>query len=221
MRDDRGLLEPVTGQRCLDFPDPENGNNQSGKDYLTPPVDEPASPATIRLHQDIEGVAPDRRLHWSSEQWFEQGCRLLDEHDVGGAVDAFRLALMGGPGSPEVHFHLAEALYRAGNRDGALERYYAAVEVDGNYLEAWTQIGCIHSARGELQSALESFRIALSVHEDYPDAHWNCGDVLAQLGRAEEAAVHWRKYLQFDSDGPWAEQARQRLESSSGPTSGQ
>ena len=55
---------------------------------------------------------------------------------------------MSRPGSPEINFHLAEALFRDGNQDGALERYYAAVEADHEYLESWTQIGCIHAAQG-------------------------------------------------------------------------
>jgi tetratricopeptide (TPR) repeat protein len=151
------------------------------------------------------------RGHWSGEQWFAEGCRLLDEHDAAGAIEAFRMALLAQPGSPEIHFHLAEALFRLGNLDGALERYYAAVEADHDYLEAWTQIGCIDAQRGDLTAAADAFQIALAIHADYPDGHWHLADVLMQLGRAEEAAQHWRKYLEFDSDGPWAEQARQRL----------
>ena len=46
---------------------------------------------------------------------------------------------------------------------------------------------------------------ALSVHADYPDAHWHVADILVQLGRPDEAAAHWRKYLEFDHRGPWAE----------------
>ena len=55
-------------------------------------------------------------------------------------------------------------------------------------------------------------QIALSVHADYPDAHWHAADVLMQLGRPKEAAAHWRTYLEYDRRGPWAEQARQRVE---------
>ena len=106
---------------------------------------------------------------------------------------------------------MAEALFRNGNQAGALERYYAAVEADHDYLEAWTQIGCLHAAQGELPWALDAFSIALSVHADYPDAHWHLADVLVQLGRPEEAVAHWQKYLEYDRRGPWADQARQRL----------
>jgi tetratricopeptide (TPR) repeat protein len=194
VRDAHGLLEPATGQRCFDLVPPAL------------PGDE-----TLALSPTCAVVA-DVHAHWSADQWFEEGCRLLDEHDTAGAIEAFRAALMSRAGSPEINFHLAEALFREGNEEGALERYYAAVEADHEYLESWTQIGCIHAAQGKLQSALEAFSIALSVHADYPDAHWHVADILVQLGRPDEAAAHWRKYLEFDHRGPWADQARQRLE---------
>jgi tetratricopeptide (TPR) repeat protein len=202
VRDAHGLVEPASGQRCFDFVPP------------APPGEEAAnSPGVISAHApNGNGELPvSPRLPWSADQWFEEGCRLLDEHETAAAIEAFRSALMRRAGSPEISFHLAEALYRAGNADGALERYYVAVEADHDYLEAWTQIGSIHAAKGELQSALEAFSIALTVHADYPDAHWHVADVLVQLGRPDEAAAHWRKYLEFDRRGPWAEQARQRL----------
>jgi tetratricopeptide (TPR) repeat protein len=107
---------------------------------------------------------------------------------------------------------LAEALFRAGRSEAALERYYAAVEADHNYLEAWMQIGSLLAARGDFEPALDALKLALSIHAEFPDAHWQLADVLLQLGRAEEAVYHWRSYLDFDTRGPWAEEARQRLE---------
>jgi lipoprotein NlpI len=86
------------------------------------------------------------------------------------------------------------------------------VELDHQYLEAWTQIGCVHSELGELPAALDAFNIALGVHPDYPDAHLHRAEALHQLGRTDEAVASWTAYLQFDSRGPWADMARQRLE---------
>jgi tetratricopeptide (TPR) repeat protein len=209
VRDSHGLVEPTTGQRCFDFVPPALPG-ESAEDGEVPAH-------TIAMIDNVAACFPRETAiglpaHWSADQWFEEGCRLLDKHETPAAVEAFRSALMSRPGAPEINFHLGEALFRAGNQDGALERYYAAVEADHEYLESWTQIGCIHAARGELQPALEAFSIALSVHADYPDAHWHVADILVQLGRPDEAAAHWRKYLEFDRRGPWAEQARQRLE---------
>ncbi len=208
VRDSHGLVEPTTGQRCFDFVPPAPHGDVISIDpsqLEAPPERSNRKPAFFTDQQR------------SAEQWFEEGCRLLDAQESTAAIEAFRAALMSRPASPEINFHLAEALFRDGNQAGALERYYAAVEADHDYLEAWTQIGCLHAAQTELQSALDAFSIALSVHADYPDAHWHIAAVLVQLGRPEDAVAHWRKYLEYDRRGPWADQARQRLGESGDP----
>jgi tetratricopeptide (TPR) repeat protein len=202
LRDAHGLVEPSTGQRCFDFVPPAPAGDVIA--LAQGATDGGAGPSNGTV---VVCPVP----HRTADQWFEEGCRLLDAHETASAIEALRSALMSRPGSPEINFHLAEALFRAENQEGALERYYAAVEADHDYLESWTQIGCIYAGKGELQSALEAFSIALSVHADYPDAHWHVADTLVQLGRPQEAAAHWRKYLEFDRRGPWADQARQRL----------
>ena len=195
-RDETGLIEPKTRQRRFDFE----------------PREVPDHPTTA-----FEAFAGTSRIErngvqsWNADEWFHEGCRLLEQGQPGPAVEAFRSCLMERPGDAELNFFLAEALYRSGSIDGALERYYAAVEADHNYVEAWTQLACLHSERGELDSALDAFNIALEIHPEYPDAHWQKADLLGQLNRPRDAEAHWRKYLEHDSRGPWAEQARQRL----------
>jgi tetratricopeptide (TPR) repeat protein len=221
-RDDHGLFEPTTGQRCFDFspaatpqaaplPSPAGESDTEDGTILAfrSAAQKSGGPAATSIR---DPSVNDARTNWSAEQWFAEGCRHLDAHRPEAAIEAFRLALMVRPDGPEIHFHLAEALFRIGRAEAALERYYAAVEGDHNYLEAWMQIGAILAARGELEPALDALKLALSVHADYPDAHWHAADVLLQLGRPEEAAAHWRNYLKFDTRGPWADEARQRLE---------
>ena len=145
------------------------------------------------------------------DEWFHEGCRLLDDNQASEAVEAFRMCLMENSGDSETNFFLAEALYRLGNTPGALERYYAAVEADRDYIESWTQIGCVHAEQEEFDSALDAFKIALEVHPDYPEAHLHRAEVLHQLGRTAEAVSHWQAYLKFVDRGPWADNARQRL----------
>jgi tetratricopeptide (TPR) repeat protein len=199
VRDAHGLKVPASGQRVFDFePAGEPARESSADDAIT-------EPPSI----SIESARPQEL--WTSGDWFGQGCRLYDEGRLSDAAEAFRLSLMTDPQDPEKHFHLADCLYRMDNAPGALERYYVSVELDRNYLEAWTQIGCLHRELGELDSALTAFEIAIDVHPDYPDAHFHKAETLSDLGRLEEALPHWRRYLAFDSRGPWAEMARQRL----------
>ena len=42
-------------------------------------------------------------------------------------------------------------------------------------------------------------------------AHYNLGDVLASRGQYQQAATHWRRYLQLDPRSPWADDVRTRL----------
>ena len=197
VRDRHGLVEPDTRQRVMDFePDEPAAAEQA-------PADEPPPSIKFQLAQ------PQETFH--GQDWYVQGCRLYDEGRLTDAAEAFRLCLMTEPHNPEAHFHLAEVLYRQDNIAGALERYYAAVENDRENIEGWTQTGCLHRELEEPESALEAFEIALGVHPDYPDAHFQKAETLAELGRRGEAVPHWRRYLSYDSRGPWAELARQRL----------
>lgn len=198
IRDELGLVHAATRQRLLDFEPPASDNGEV---------------SVICSSLDIaEADGSDDRVHWNADEWFREGCRLLHHGEARSAVEAFRLGLMEKPGDAEINFYLAESLYRVGNSQGALERYYAAVEADHTFLESWTQLGCLHAEQGELQTALDAFGVALDVHPDYPEAHWHTADVMQQMGRTEEAAEHWAAYLKFDSRGPWAEQAGQRLD---------
>ena len=196
-RDESGLIE-ATGQRLFDF---------------DPPItdfDADDSPSTIPI-RPAPPASPTDRGQWSSTDWFQEGCRLAESNEITAAVEALRLAVINDPLNPQYHFHLADALYRQKKPDGAIERYHVAVELDHNFLEAWTQLGCVLSEVGDQLGATAAFQIALDLHADYPDAHFHLAGVLESLGQTDEAADHWRKYLEFDQRGPWAEIARERL----------
>jgi tetratricopeptide (TPR) repeat protein len=199
-RDEAGLVEPVSGQRYFDFA----AASESDEGEPT------ALPFTADAGNGSASMAEG--VDWSADRWFQGGCRLGDEGDAAGAVQAFRLSLMKRPGEPVALFHLAEALYRLGKPDAAIERYFAAVEHDPEFIEAWTQLGCVLEETGDAASALLAFDAALGVHPDYPDAHRHKAAVLDRLGRADEAAADWRQYLHYDDRGPWADEARRRLE---------
>lgn len=200
IRDTEGLREPASGQRHFDFEPP------------SPPLQSDDANAEMGEHPATLPMADlDDRVRWSTDDWVREGCWLLETNEIAAAIEAFRLCLMERPADPELNFLLAEALYRRGNVDGAIERYYAAVEADHNYIEGWMQLGCLHAERREFAAALDALDVALDLHPDYPDAHWHAGNILSQIGQTEKARDHWENYLRYDNRGPWADQARQRL----------
>lgn len=197
-RDAEGRLKTTAGQRLFDFDGP-------------PPADAPVG-ETISL--PVREVPS--RDDWTARDWFEEGRRLADAGELAPAIESFRMSLLDDHDAPEVQFHLAEAQYRQGNVHAALERYHVATELDHNYLEAWTQIGCLLAELDRLAEAIDAFDVAIDIHPDYPDAHLHKAESLHQAGRTAEAVPHWQKYLEFDQTGPWAEAARKRLEEAGG-----
>lgn len=195
VRDANGLVDPRSGQRLFDF---EEDASAANSELLT-----------IGLPATEAGDAVQKT--WGADDWFDQGCRLLEQHEVTGAIEAFRLALIDEPCKPELHFHLADALFRSNNFQGALERLHCAVEHDHDDIEAWTQLGCVRQLLGDMQGALDAFDIALKAHPAYADAMYHKAALLAELGRQDEAAVLWTQYLEHDRRGPWADAARQFL----------
>lgn len=200
-RDGAGRLKTAAGQRMFDFAAPPASDE-------TESASEKTGPASLPLPAEPSAD----RSRWTAYDWFGEARRLADDGELAPAAEMLRMSLMDDPDAPEVHFYLAEVLYRQGNVAGALERYYVAAELDHNYLEAWTQIGCLHSEQQQFTPAIDAFDIALDIHSDYPDAHLHKAETLHQAGRSSEAVAHWRRYLEFDQSGPWAEAARKRLE---------
>ena len=123
----------------------------------------------------------------------------------------YRTALaVGGPDAAAC-FALAELLYRLGDVTAARERYFMTIELDEEYVEARANLGCVLAELGQRELAIAAFEGALAFHDEYPDVHYHLARNLDDLGRADEAEVHWRAFLDLAPESPWAATARQRL----------
>lgn len=192
-RDETGLIDPFSKQRLFDFEEPVA--NTTG-----------ASPPTIAYLPEEPETA-----HWHGDDWLQAAQQYVDDNRLDDAVEAYRLALLDLPQRAEIHFQLADTLFRLENLPGALERYHMAVELDAHYLEAWTQLGCVYAELQQLDAAVHALQIALDLHPAYPEAHWHIAQIYQRQGQFDRARPHWEQYLQHDQRGPWAEVARQNL----------
>lgn len=146
------------------------------------------------------------QLHFEALKWEDQG-------ELQRAAEVYRTLLMARPPSAELHFALADLLYRMGDLPAARERYYAAIEIDETYVEARASLGCLLAESGELDLAVAAFQGALAFHPNYPDVHYHLANVLIRLGEKSEAEHHWREFLDLAPESPWADMARERLSS--------
>lgn len=228
-RDAAGLVEPQTGQRFLPFSGEGRGDAlgtgpdgtwavRSANDRRHEPgesdegsssegsASEEVEPSIVRLEPAVRPIPAD------AEAAFVEGERRLAEDDAVGAIAAFRQCLRHGSREALVQFRLAEALYRTGQVEASRERYFAAVECDPEFLEGWTQLGCVLVETGDAEGACAAFGTALALHPDHAEAHFHLAEVHHGAGRTDAAATHWRRYLEFDQVGPWAQHVRDRLE---------
>jgi tetratricopeptide (TPR) repeat protein len=99
----------------------------------------------------------------------------------------YRAALAAGGTHPQINFQLAEVLYRQGDLSAARERYFTAIELDENFVEARANLGCILVELGRDDLAAAAFRGALKRHPDYAEVRLHLSMLLKRQGRWEEA----------------------------------
>lgn len=160
----------------------------------------------------LEDRRRDILSHTSPQELLLAAGELEDEGRLDAAADMLRAALAAGGPNAEVSFMLAELLYQLGDVSAARERYYMAVELDEDYVEARANLGCVLAETGERELAVAAFEGALEFHADYADVHYHLARTLDELNRTTLAETHWREFLRLSPDSPWADEARLRLE---------
>lgn len=201
LRQGEGLVEPG-GQLHFDFDAWEPAPAEGG-----------AAPAglvagTLRFPEP----APERAEPHRPAELCRLAAELEEQGQLAEAADVYRAALAAGGPVAEVCFALAEILYRLDDLPGARERYFMAIELDEDYVEARANLGCVLSELGQYALATAAFEGALALHPGYADAHYHLARTLDRLGNPAEADAHWQAFLRLAPTSPWAEEARARLE---------
>lgn len=205
VRRGEGLSEP-SGQLLMDF-DTAKPQAAAGEADAAGPV---AIPFVTALRDGSSGRA--RGAHPMPAEDLRALAEELDEDGrEDQAVDVYRAILVSGDFKAGDHFALAELLYRAGDLSAARERYYMAIELDEDFVEARSNLGCVLAEQGDVGLAEAAFRGALEYHPNYADAHYHLARLLDRAGRRDEAARHWQLFMSLAPASPWADEARDRL----------
>lgn len=195
LRQGDGLLEPG-GQFRFEFAD-------AGAAGARPPGGGPADVVALPVRPAQPPADPETLAALAAQ------CE--DDRRWEQAAELYRAALAAGGPSAELCFKLAEVLCQLGDVAAARERYFMAIELDENFVEARANLGCVLADTGQRELAVAAFSGALEFHPDYADAHYHLARTLDELGQTAQADRHWRAFLDLTPDSPWAQQARQRL----------
>jgi tetratricopeptide (TPR) repeat protein len=193
LRSDTGLIEPG-GQKRFEFDD------------------EPAEEAPATILSPAQFLASGGANSTPATTLAEWALQLDEQGDLPGAVDLLRAALAASGPSAEWSFQLAEMLYRQGDLSAARERYYCAIELDEDFVEARANLGCVLAEQGQTDLAIAALEGAILHHPNYADAHYHLARLLDDAAAAGEAETHWQRFLELAPDSPWAEEALQRIE---------
>ena len=202
LRQGEGLVEPG-GQRRIDFDSLEVRKSESS---------EPAVAGTTRRDEaEVLSFPQADEPPPSADELLQLAAQAEDDEQWEAAVEYYRAAMASEGPRAEICFQLAETLYRTGDLTAARERYFMAIELDEDYVEARANLGCLFVELGQPELAVAAFTGALHHHGDYPDAHYHLARTLDELGRRAEAETHWRAFLELTPGSPWADDARRRL----------
>lgn len=204
LRQGEGLIEP-DGQMRLDF---EAKDSENCCQVDIPQEDDPESQSpTISIRKVFSSEHPNVR----PDELCQRAMELEDTGEYEEAAEMYRATLMSSGISAEICFRLAEILYLQGDLSAARERYSVAIEIDEDFVEARSNLGCLLAELGETELAAAAFQGAMKYHPDYPDVHYHLARLLDDIDEIDEASEHWRRFLSLSPDSPWAEEARHRL----------
>lgn len=207
LRQGDGLVES-TGQMRIDFGALDGASDAASVDSCSTISFETLTAAS-RSSAAVKESADDAPA--TLEEMLEQANIAEDEDRLDIAADWYRTALASQGPSADLCFQLAELLYRMNDLTAARERYYMALELNPDLVEARANLGCVLVELGQLDLAVAAFEGTLTQYDAYADVHYHMARTLDELQQHDRAAVHWSRFLELAPSSPWAEEAEERL----------
>ena len=149
--------------------------------------------------------------HWTRDEMLQAAEEFEDAGRLEQSIGWYRIILARYGMTAEICFQLAELLYRTNDHSAARERYYNAIELDEDFLEARANLGCVLAETGQTILAIAAFQGALARDDRYPDVHYHLAKCLDEVADGEQAVRHWIRFLQLSPQSPWADEALDRL----------
>jgi tetratricopeptide (TPR) repeat protein len=185
-----GTFEPLTGQMVLDF------DVKELRDDVV---------RTLRPTAGKERARTAYDLYVRASQLDEDPATMSD------AEALYRRAVEIDPWLAIAYTNLGNICFRRGQEAEAEELYRKALGIDTKQPEAQYNLGYVMLERGRATDAIAYFCGAIQSDPRFADAYFNLAMAYEQVGDAANARPCWRKYLEIEPTGTWAEIARKHL----------
>lgn len=190
VRSAAGSFEPLTGQMVLDF-----DVKQLRDDVVR----------VLRPRVGRERARTAYDLYMRASQ-LDEDPETMDEAEA-----LYRRALELDPWLAIAYTNLGNICFRRADEDQAEVLYKKALQLDGRQPEAQYNLGYVMLERGRAAEAIAYFRGAIESDPRFADAWYNLAMAYEQVGEPTRARPCWRKYLELEPTGTWAEIARKHL----------
>lgn len=127
------------------------------------------------------------------------------------AIELYEKAISLDPFLAIAYTNLGNIRFRLGDPASAETLYVRALEIDAKQSEARYNLGYLMLERGKHAAAIDHFQSALQIDPKFADAHFNLAMAYEAADDRERARRHWRKYIELEPSGSWAEIARSHL----------
>jgi tetratricopeptide (TPR) repeat protein len=107
--------------------------------------------------------------------------------------------------------NLGNLLFRTGDQSAAELLYCRALEIDPKQPEARYNLGYLMLERSKYAAAIDHFQSAVHLDPQFADAHFNLAMTYQAVDDHERARRYWKKYLELEPTGTWADIARDHL----------
>jgi len=130
------------------------------------------------------------------------------------ALSEFEAAIKSGADNALNHNNAGLAAMAMGQAAVAEAHYKEALALQAEFPEALNNYGALLFARrasSDSERAVDFFKHAIELRPGYADAELNLAIALDRLGRTNDAATHYERFIQLDPAGEGVEQAARRL----------
>ena len=142
----------------------------------------------------------------TAEELFLKGYEM--EHiqkDWNNALKYYKESLEKDPKFLPAYINIGNIYYKLGYPEEAKLFYTKAISLDSEDPQASYNLGYVLYEEGNFKEAIKYFEITIKNDPYFPDPYFHIGFCYEEIGEFEKAIYYWNKYLEFDSEGPWAE----------------
>ena len=136
------------------------------------------------------------------KQLLDEGRRLVDAADYGGAISVYQQAASLEPRNASIHSGIGYLYAIQGNLQSALSSYRRAVSLNPNNADFQYALGYISGNLGDNKTAKDAYRKAIQISRDNVNAYLGLATVLLRLGENANAMWATEQAMNLDRNNP-------------------